>query len=698
MKTFFLGLTIFVLCGGWMFAQNDTISKKTIQLEEVVVSAQIEPQSVKKSVKNVQLITREQIKNLGATNLGDVLNQYINITVVPDTEYGGSRVSLFGLDAKYFKIFVDNVPLVNESGFGNNSDLSQINLDDIERIEIIEGAMGVTHGANAVSGILNIITKKRINNKWEINYTAQEETIGKEYNLKDKGRHIQNFKATYNLNDALLISVGTHRNKFNGFFDDYKGKYELYQKRGYKFLPREYLQFSGLLNYRAKNLNLSYKFEKMDQDIDFYDRNPQSGYNDQLGAYRFGNDKRYFYRRFFHNLNANGKVSSLNYNVSVSYQNQKREEERFRYIILSDKELNNEKELKEAMDVLYSTGTLSRSFNKVSFQLGYELTHNNGFAVVSEAQNKLKEIEQRIDNYDIFLQSEIKFTDRFSVQPGGRFSYQSLFENQHAYSLGARYLFDNQYELRASAGKAYRTPDFYELYSNIIFEGHYFLGNENLLPESSVSFESSLKKSSRLGEKGILRNQVSFSHNRIKDRIFSALVGFEGATPKYRQINVSKYNYFNLSTTNNLIIHNFDIRLGLSFLWTSQYINNNQYQTDDRYLSNFSGNLGVVYNIPKWDTSLSMYYKLRGKSQGWTSDANGYFIYDLDPYGWLDASIEKKFFNKTLECTFGVRNLLDITSVRRSGVSAGHITTSNLILSNGRSYFLKLTYNLNINK
>jgi len=60
-------------------AQRDTLNtKKIINLDEVVVSAQIEPQSVKKSIKNVQIITEQQIKNLGATNLGDVLNQYIN--------------------------------------------------------------------------------------------------------------------------------------------------------------------------------------------------------------------------------------------------------------------------------------------------------------------------------------------------------------------------------------------------------------------------------------------------------------------------------------------------------------------------------------------------------------------------------------------------------------------------------------------
>ena len=207
------------------FSQRDTLDpKKIIKLDDIVVSAQIEPQSIRKSIKNVQVITEEQIKNLGASNLGDVLNQYVNITVVPSGESGRSTVSLFGLDSDYFKILVDNVPLVNEGGFGNNTDLSQINLEDIERIEIVEGAMGVTHGANAVSGILNIITKRKTPNQWDISYSLQEETVGKEYNIKDRGRHIQNFKATHNINQNWLASLGTTRPRYMGCIAEYKGK------------------------------------------------------------------------------------------------------------------------------------------------------------------------------------------------------------------------------------------------------------------------------------------------------------------------------------------------------------------------------------------------------------------------------------------------------------------------------------------
>ena len=50
-----------------------------------------------------------------------------------------------------------------------------------------------------------------------------------------------------------------------------------------------------------------------------------------------------------------------------------------------------------------------------------------------------------------------------------------------------------------------------------------------------------------------------------------------------------------------------------------------------------------------------------------------------------------------MELTLGARNLLDVTDVRRTLVTSGHDTSSSVLLGYGRTFFLKLTYNLDIN-
>src|SRR5690606_35670074 len=167
MKIKCLFCSLFCVNGFVMQAQVDSLelpNENTI-MEEIVITGQFEPQSIKKSVHNVRVISKADIQNLAANNLGDVLNQYLNITVTPNGQSGRSTISLFGLDAQYFKILIDNIPVVTDTGLGNEVDLTQSNLEDLDQMEMIEGAMGVTHVANAVSGVLNIITKKTSRHK-----------------------------------------------------------------------------------------------------------------------------------------------------------------------------------------------------------------------------------------------------------------------------------------------------------------------------------------------------------------------------------------------------------------------------------------------------------------------------------------------------------------------------------------------------
>ena len=148
-----------------------------------------------------------------------------------------------------------------------------------------------------------------------------------------------------------------------GFLGDYNGKNVLYnsQGRGYMYLPRTYWQTNALVNYHSQKFNTFYKFEWMTQDIDYYDRNIKSAYNDRWGAYKYRNDKRYFYKRQFHNLNLNG-IGWMNYDFSFSFQKQTRENEDFRYIISQKTEADNRKQLIESMQVFYSKGNLNKLF------------------------------------------------------------------------------------------------------------------------------------------------------------------------------------------------------------------------------------------------------------------------------------------------------------------------------------------------
>ncbi len=684
--------------------ENDSININA-SLEEVVVTGQIEPQSLKNSIQNVRVITRKDIEQLAANNLSDVLNQYVNITVRPSGTDGRSTVSLFGLDGLYFKILVDNVPLVNEAGLGNNIDLSQINLNDVERIEIIEGSMGVTHGANAVSGILNIITKKSSKYKWEIDATLQEESAGDEYSFFEKGKHIQALQVSHSVTENWFASLNFNRSDFQGYFGDKQGKkYTINDgSRGYTWLPKEQFITNALLSYSKNDFRFFYRFEIMDEEIEYYNSDVETLFSTELGSYRASQDKRYFSDRFYHHLNASGKLfSKLAYNLSLSHQKQQRDEEKFLYRITQDEEVNKSRQTDQSMEVLYSTGTVSNFFNnkKADLQLGYEFVNNNGFSLVQEADNVYVGIRERLENYDFFASSEINLTDKFSLRPGFRYSFQSRFDDQYAASLGFRQLLNNDMQLRAAVGKSYRTPTFEELYTRMIFSGHYFTGNEDLTPESSTSVEASLRKNSYFDSGFMMTNNVISSFMNVNDRITTAFTGFtDDNIPMYEAINVSKYNMWNISVTNQLQYKNLNFSLGATFYGVSQLIDNGEFSSDDKYLYTLNFNTSASYRVPKWATTFSVYYKYNGKTQQYEADTaqQQYVLTSVESTGWLDASVIKSFYDEAFEVTLGARNLLNVTSVNQTGINqtGSHAASNNILLAYGRSYFVKLMYNLN---
>lgn len=693
---------------------NDTLVKQS-EIESVVITGQFEPQSIKKSVHNVRVISKADIQNLAANNLGDVLNQYLNITVTPNGQSGRSTISLFGLDAQYFKILIDNIPVVTDTGLGNEVDLTQINLEDVEQIEIIEGAMGVTHGANAVSGVLNIITKKTSRHKWEINASLQEETVGSEYKLFDQGRHIQNLKISHNISDHWFVSLGANRNDFKGFFNDKQGK-DYWQNdgsRGVDWLPKEQFTANATIGYKKKQSRLFYKFDYLNETVEYYNPVVVPVDNYPFPITYYSNDKRLPTNRFYHHINYYGTLfSDLIFNISASHQKQQREEERFNYYLLEKEERNNTKEVFHSNEVFYSTGTLTnfiKNNQNIDFQLGYELVNENSFAnaasgMFRDDEQQAVDIRKRIENYDVFVLSELHLTDKFSLRPGFRYSFQSQFDNQHAYSVAARYLFDHGIEARLSGGKSYRTPNFSELYTYFVDSNHNIQGNAELTPEQSTYVEVNAKKSTYFDSGLSLYNSLTSGYMEVSDKISMLLVSND-PIQQYQYINVDDYRMWNLTADNKIQYKNFNFSAGFALIGVSQQIGTGALGTksDDKFLYTFNINTVASYNIPNWDTQISLYFKHNGKVQQFINDINDasqFVLSEIDSYNWLDASIKKVFMNGKFELMAGARNLLDVTEIRSTsapgiGGNAHGGLTSNMMLGYGRSYFLKLTYNLN---
>ena len=135
-------------------------------MSEVVVTAQYSPQRVDKSIYKIDVIGVKQIDQKAANNLSDLFRDELSIRITQDGTFG-SNMSIRGLGGEHVKFLVDGVPVIGR--MDGNIDLGQLNLNNVDHVEMIEGPMSVIYGSNAIAGVVNIITKENKNSKINAN-------------------------------------------------------------------------------------------------------------------------------------------------------------------------------------------------------------------------------------------------------------------------------------------------------------------------------------------------------------------------------------------------------------------------------------------------------------------------------------------------------------------------------------------------
>ncbi|HVS59265.1 MAG TPA: TonB-dependent receptor [Gemmatimonadaceae bacterium] len=136
------------------FAQE----KDTTHLGTVVVSASKVPRPASTLTQAVTVLLGEDLRARGVTRVSDALREVPGAMLVQNGSYGAvTSLFLRGGESRYTKVLIDGVPVNASGGF---FDFSHLTTDNIERIEIVRGPASVLYGADAVSGIVQIFTRR----------------------------------------------------------------------------------------------------------------------------------------------------------------------------------------------------------------------------------------------------------------------------------------------------------------------------------------------------------------------------------------------------------------------------------------------------------------------------------------------------------------------------------------------------------
>ncbi len=135
-------------------------AEETIKLEEVVVTATRTEESVEDVAQDVTVITKKEIESGSYKRISEIIRNVIGLNLFESGNRGSiASVSLRGSTSEQVLILIDGKRL-NKAGDGQ-VDLNAISipLENIERIEILRGASSALYGADAIGGVINIITR-----------------------------------------------------------------------------------------------------------------------------------------------------------------------------------------------------------------------------------------------------------------------------------------------------------------------------------------------------------------------------------------------------------------------------------------------------------------------------------------------------------------------------------------------------------
>lgn len=682
-------------------------SLKSKKINEVVITGQYSPQSINKSIYKVEIIDNSQIKNMAANTVAEVLNQNLNILLIPDQSSGNSSVNIMGLGGEYTKVLVDNIPIVSDQSFGNFIDLTKLNINNVERIEIVKGSMGVEYGNNAVAGVINIITKKNAIKKISGNINLQEETVGKNYDWykKGNGRHIQNVNLGFKISDIWFASLDFNHNDFQGFEGKQKG-YRYFSEnndglRGYEWQPKDLINSNALIRFNKGKTSVFYKLSLLKEEIQY--RNPVVEVKNFDGGKRtyLAKDRDYSTQRWIHQLNIQTKLGSrIQYLGDFSYQNQLRKYQDYIYDIPNRKE-NSRDEKNNYYDsgVFYSRGMFSNFWDKenFNFQLGYELDNTNGYASSLTGTFRNGNLRRRIFNYSNFISAEWQITPYLSIRPGARLALSDRFNQQYNYSLTSKVAITPKSDLRLIVGSANRFPSYDELYTYMVDANHDIRGNENLKPETGNSFGAfwDYKKNAKTS----FHFSLSSMYLQVKNRISLALINNQPL--QYQYLNIDDYKSLLFGGSFQIKKEGFSLNAGASVLGISQVFHAEGVKSPNDFNYYFEGNLAMNYQLQKLKTLFALFYKYTGRSWLYTTKAKEnisspteFVLGEVGDFNMLNFTVSQPFLSEKLEFSLGIKNIFNVTNVlntvQTGGAHSAAVNTQNLFY--GRSYFARIIY------
>ena len=698
-------LTGSVLWGGTVFAAEESLQE--FSLDTMVVTATRTAMTVKETPSTVEIVDSKKLEQTQAKTLHDALKGALGVNVFNDFQ-GRSNVSIRGSKSRHVLIMVDGKRLGGELSYNsaNAWDVDRIRMEDVEKVEIIRGPAGALYGSDAIGGVINVITKTPEKTTASVNYEYgwYEDGKGAGYksNLYLQGAEKQySYKVNAGLNNSRPYQISAVDEA-----NFYGEEQPLSLNVGYTFDNGNKLSFDfSRLKEDTHRTYLSKK--KMTDTFSLtgteavFNKNKRTDYavtyqgSDDINNWLFRAYKSVFDKEYAKNTkypsmgggmpggmpggrpggSTSGTTMPPTGGTTMPPTGGGAGGDSMGGAMASlIRPINDD--VKRTLSVFEGNNSWTLSDkNKLTAGFEYRQDKSEGTrlkkANTSLSGNAYTARDRAEINYwAAYVQDELKPNEKWLIIPSVRFDHSDKFGNEVTSRLATTYNAADDVRVKAVVGQGYKTPTvnelyhFWEMYAQVARnEGEFYVGNPDLKPEKSLSYELAIEKD--WGDKTTVH--FGLFRNELKDMIQEFDTGMKTTDNPtlypgigkdrimtYKNIPEATMQGAELSASHKLA-KDIYLNLGYTFLDAKDKTEGTRLIDTSRHQLTF----GVSYqpeNIYAWDVSFDLVsnlnYYYRDNERSTMKDP----VYDSKNFTIANI-MTSKYINKDTKIYLGIDNI-----------------------------------------
>ena len=490
-------------------------TSRIYELNEIIISASKYEQSPQSVGRNVTVISQEEIQRSSYTSVSDLLANQQSIHMIGAGQTPGSLQQGFirNTNSNHSVVMIDGVRISDPSTNNNSIDLSELSLTGVKRVEIVRGSHSTLYGSSAIGGVINIITKKKGSEGLNLTAETKHGRFGSETystsnsvytNYTAESGLYANFGVDQQFTNGIDATIDTTQNSstFNPQDRDDFRKLDLMGKVGYK---TDQYEFYG--SYRRED-------QRVDSD--------QGAYQDDSNAYTD-------FQRDLFSYGAGLQLSdNIELDLSGAYSDLQRNFVNDSSLVSPNTydgiytETNGEgtlweNELKalvrgEHIRVVAGASASQQTMNTRNY------TYSRSQFGVYENTTDLDSLNLKEIIYNGYLHTSFnggllsQSLEPVSLVLGARYVNHDEFGTHFTYEVNPKVQISESSLVYGAITSGFNAPSLYQLHSPSRGEtGFTDRGNENLDPETSVSYE--------LGWKQQVGRAFSFELSAFKTKV-----------------------------------------------------------------------------------------------------------------------------------------------------------------------------------